>query len=230
MKLRDAAAGDPVLAAVEQPVAVAPVGAGGHVGGGGTGVGLGDADRRLVAVQHEPRGKPLLSLAAILHDGGDRAHVGLDRDAAGDATDARHLLDDDDSVEEAAAGAAGPHAAWCNRADPHRAAPQHCPRGRLRRGPPRLRVARSRSRRPHAPLIAVPVWQTEARTAWMRSSVSVLRSLLPSSDAGKVGIESHWLVRSSSDRERLNSNTVAAAGSRDGGEAGHDGWVAAGDL
>ena len=60
----------------------------------------------------------------------------------------------------------------------------------------------------------------------MRSSVSVLRSLLPSSDAGKVGIESHWLVRSSSDRELNTELNTVAAGQKDVDgrhEAGHDG-------
>ena len=57
------------------------------------GVGLGDANRRFVAGQDIVGGQPLLRVAAIGHDGGDAAHIALDRDASGDAADLGHFLD-----------------------------------------------------------------------------------------------------------------------------------------
>lgn len=52
MQLRDARAGDPVLAAVDDVFVAAFVGARLHVHGVAAGVGLGDADRGLVAREH----------------------------------------------------------------------------------------------------------------------------------------------------------------------------------
>ena len=45
---------------------------------------LGDADGRLVALEHELRRQLLLRLVAIGHHGRERAHIGLDHDAGGD--------------------------------------------------------------------------------------------------------------------------------------------------
>jgi hypothetical protein len=87
-------------------VSRAAIGARGHVGGGGTGLGLGDAGRRLVAAQHRFGREAFLCIAVGLHDGRDRTHVRLDGDASGLAAGARHLLNDDRGVEKAAAGAA----------------------------------------------------------------------------------------------------------------------------
>ena len=99
MEPRHAAARDPVLLAVDHIAVAAAVGAGRHLAGGAAGPRLGDADGRLVARQHEIGGEPLLRFAAVCHDRADRAHVGLDDDAAGDAAAFRHLLDDQDGVE-----------------------------------------------------------------------------------------------------------------------------------
>ncbi len=106
MQLRDATTGDPMLPAVDHVVAIPPISARRHIGGRRSGFGFCDADGRLVAIQHQACSKALLGLAAVLHDGRDRAHVGFHRDAAGDTTDTRHLLDDDRRVEKVAAGAA----------------------------------------------------------------------------------------------------------------------------
>ena len=103
MQAGDAAAGDPVLLAV-QDIAVALFHGGGrHFRRGAARLRLGDADRGLVTVQHELGGHLSLGLGAILQDGGDRAHVGLHRDAPGDAADPRHLLDHQRGVEVAQA-------------------------------------------------------------------------------------------------------------------------------
>src|SRR5690606_30756694 len=95
----DAAAGDPMLAAVDDETVAAPVRARRHFARRAARPGLGDADRGLVALQHEPRRQPLLLLRPIAHDRADRAHVGFDDDAAGDAAALRHLLDDQHGVE-----------------------------------------------------------------------------------------------------------------------------------
>ena len=101
MQARDAAAGDPVLRAVDDVAVAALVGAGGHLPGRASRAGLGDADRGLVAGEHQPGAEPLLGLRAVVHQGGDRTHVRLDHDAAGDAAHLRHLVDDQRRVEEA---------------------------------------------------------------------------------------------------------------------------------
>ena len=103
MQPRDAAAGDPVLAAVDDVAVARSVGARRHRQGVRARVGLGDADRGLVAGEHQRRGELLLLVAAIGHHGRDRAHVGLDRDARRDGAALRHLLDDQHRVEERAA-------------------------------------------------------------------------------------------------------------------------------
>ena len=106
MQLRDAAAGDPVLAAVDDVAAAPAVGARGHLAGGRSRAGLGDADRRLVACEHQLGGELLLGLGAVMHHGRDRAHVGLDHDPPGDAADLRHLVDHQRCFEETEAKAA----------------------------------------------------------------------------------------------------------------------------
>ena len=101
MQARDAAPGDPVLRAVDDIAVAAPVGAGGHLAGRAPRAGLGDADRGLVAGEHQLGAEPLLRLGAVVHEGRDRPHVRLDDDAAGDAARLRHLVDHERHVEEA---------------------------------------------------------------------------------------------------------------------------------
>ena len=103
MQARNAGAGDPVLLAVDDVCVAALVGARGHGERVAAGVRLGDADRRLVALQHQARGELLLRLAAIGHHGRDRAHIGLDHDAGGHRAGLRHFLDHQHGVEEGAA-------------------------------------------------------------------------------------------------------------------------------
>jgi hypothetical protein len=74
-----------------------------HLGGGRARLGLGDADRGLVAGEHEVGGEALLSLGAVGHDRGDAAHVGLDDDAPGDAAALGDLGHHQRRVEEVAA-------------------------------------------------------------------------------------------------------------------------------
>jgi hypothetical protein len=96
-----AGAGDPVLLAVDDIFVAAFVGARGHGQRVAAGVGLGDADGGLVALQHQPRGEALLRVVAIGHDGRDRAHVGLDDDTGGHGAGLGHFLGHQDGVEEA---------------------------------------------------------------------------------------------------------------------------------
>ncbi len=95
----DAAAGDPVLLAIDDKAVAAPVGACRHLARRAAGARLGDADRRLVAGQDQLGGEPLLRLAAVFHDCADRAHIGLDGDAAGDAATFGHLFDHQYGIE-----------------------------------------------------------------------------------------------------------------------------------
>src|SRR3546814_5601394 len=99
VQARHAAAGDPVLRTVDDIAVAAPVGPRRHLGGRTAGAGLGDADGRLVAVEHHAGRKLLLLVAAIGHDGGDGAHVGLDRDAAGDGAGPAHLRSEEHTSE-----------------------------------------------------------------------------------------------------------------------------------
>ena len=106
MQPRGAAAGDPVLVAVDHVARAAPVRARGHVAGGAAGLGLGDADRRLVAGQHRLGPLALLRVAAVGHHRGQRAEIGFDRDPPGHRADPRHLLDHQRRVEDAETGSA----------------------------------------------------------------------------------------------------------------------------
>jgi hypothetical protein len=100
MQLGDAAAGDPMLLAVEDVNIATPIGARRHLGRGAAGLGLGDADRRLVTRQDRFGREPFLGLAAVLHDRRDAAHVGLDDDPAGDAAGLGHLLHHQGRLQE----------------------------------------------------------------------------------------------------------------------------------
>ena len=106
VQARDAAAGDPVFHPVDDIAVAFQRRPRRHVGRRAAGVRLGDADRRLVAVQHQAGRQLLLVLAAIGHDRADRAHIGLDGDPARRAAHLRHLLDDEHGVEIAAPSAA----------------------------------------------------------------------------------------------------------------------------
>src|SRR3546814_13554400 len=55
VQARHAAAGDPVLRTVDDIAVAAPVGPRRHLGGRTAGAGLGDADGRLVSVEHQAR-------------------------------------------------------------------------------------------------------------------------------------------------------------------------------
>ena len=101
MQARDAAAGDPVLLAVDDIAVAALVGAGGHLPGGASSIGLGDADRGLVAGEHQLRAEAFLRLRPVVHEGRNRPHVRFHHDAAGDPARLRHLVDDERRVEEA---------------------------------------------------------------------------------------------------------------------------------
>jgi len=70
-----------------------------HLGRRRSGFRLGDADRRLVARKNEIGSQPLLLFGAILHDRGDGAHVGLDRNAPRRPAYPRHFLDDQGGFE-----------------------------------------------------------------------------------------------------------------------------------
>src|SRR6266404_5110303 len=70
-----------------------------HLGRGRSGFRFGDADRRLVARKNEISSHPLLLLGAVLHDRGDGAHVGLDRNAPRRPAYPRHFLDDQGGLE-----------------------------------------------------------------------------------------------------------------------------------
>ena len=101
MQPRHAAAGDPVLGAV-QDIAVAILPRGGpHLGRGTARLGLRDADRGLVPRQHQRRAERLLRLGAVGHHGADAAHIGLDHDARGQRAGARDLLHHHGHVEKA---------------------------------------------------------------------------------------------------------------------------------
>ncbi len=86
--------------AVDDVRITALVGARGHRGGVGAGLGLGNADRRLVAFEHELRCQPFLGIAAVGHHRRNGAHVRLDHDSRGDCARLRHFLDHQDRVEE----------------------------------------------------------------------------------------------------------------------------------
>ena len=101
MEARDPAAGDPVLAAVDDELAAPPVRARGQLGRRAAGLGLGDADRRLVAAEHPVRPLPLLRRRPVGHDGGDRTHIGLDDDAPGHRADSGEFLDHQRGLQEA---------------------------------------------------------------------------------------------------------------------------------
>src|SRR5690348_7637182 len=107
---RHAATSDPVFLPVDHEPIAAAVGACRHLAGGAAGTRLGDADCGLVTGEHEIRGEPLLRIAAVFHDGANRAHVGLNDDTAGSAAPFRHLLDDEDCIE-----VAGPYPAIARR-------------------------------------------------------------------------------------------------------------------
>ena len=81
MEPRHAAAGDPVLLAVDDKAVAAPVGARRHLAGGAAGTGSVMQIAGLSPASTSG-GEPLLRFAAVFHDGRDRAHVGLDDDAA----------------------------------------------------------------------------------------------------------------------------------------------------
>src|SRR3954464_10202834 len=70
-----------------------------HLGRRRSGFRLGDADRWLVAGKNEIGPQPLLLFGAILHDCGDGAHVGLDRNAPRRPAYPRHFLDDQRGLE-----------------------------------------------------------------------------------------------------------------------------------
>ena len=106
MQLRDAGASDPMLAASDDEVLATAVGAGCHRGGVGAGVWLRNADGGFVAGKHQAGRELLLGVAAIVHDGGERPHIGLDHDAGGDSAVPCHLFDDDDSIKEAQSSSA----------------------------------------------------------------------------------------------------------------------------
>ncbi len=106
MNFRDAAAGNPVLCAVEY-IAVAGAARGcAHFGGGAACVGLGDADRGLIASQNERRAQAFLSFRAVGHDGGDAAHVGLDDNARCECAGFGNFLGHAADIEVACAHAA----------------------------------------------------------------------------------------------------------------------------
>src|SRR4029453_17103786 len=67
VQARDAAAGDPVLAAVDDVAVALLVGARGHAVGVRPGLGLGDADGGLVACEYHVGRELLLLLRAIGH-------------------------------------------------------------------------------------------------------------------------------------------------------------------
>ena len=99
VEFRYAAAGDPVLGAVEHVNAAFFVGPGVHFRSSAAGAGLGDADGRLVAGQHQARGQLFLRLGAVFDDRADGSHVALDDDTAGDAADLGHFLDHQHRVQ-----------------------------------------------------------------------------------------------------------------------------------
>jgi hypothetical protein len=70
------------------------VGARGHLGCRRTRGGFGDANRRFVAAQDQFGCELLLAFSAVVHDGGDRAHVCLDDNPSAHATNLRDLIDD----------------------------------------------------------------------------------------------------------------------------------------
>ena len=99
MQLRDAAARDPVLLAPDDIGVAVLVCARRHLGRRRSGFRLGDANRGLVAGKNEVGSQPLLLFGAVLHDRGDGAHVGFDRNAPRRPAYPRHFLDDQRGLE-----------------------------------------------------------------------------------------------------------------------------------
>src|SRR5690606_35575558 len=117
MEPAHAAAGDPVLPAVQHVAIALALGARGHLGRRAARFGLGDADGGLVAGEDEAGGEALLLLRAVLQDGAHRAHVGVHADAASGAAGLHHLLDEHDRLE--VRGALGPEPAAIDLRDGH---------------------------------------------------------------------------------------------------------------
>ncbi len=106
MQARYAAAGDPVLHAVQHPfIAVAHSGRF-HFGRGAACVGFSYAYRGFVAAKHMFRRQFFLRVVAVGDDRADAAHVALDHDAPGDAAGRGQFLDNQNRVEIGQAGAA----------------------------------------------------------------------------------------------------------------------------
>ena len=103
------AVGDPPLEPVEPVDAVGVLRAGGHVGGAGAGVGLGDRDgHRAVALDDRRKVARALLLGAEQVDHLRRAGVGLEDLERGRPALLGQLLDHDQRVEQGRAGAAEP--------------------------------------------------------------------------------------------------------------------------
>ena len=88
------------LAPVSTPRVAVPLGPRLELRRRRAGAGLGDGDRRLVALEHPRQVLPLLRLGAEVDQRPDRAEVRVDQDPSGHAADARDLLDRQDHVEE----------------------------------------------------------------------------------------------------------------------------------
>src|SRR5580693_4527324 len=106
MQARNAATGDPMLAAVDDKAVAAPVGTGGHLARRTARAWLGDADGGFVAGEHQFGGEALLRFAAVFHDGAYSTHIRLDDDAARNAAACRLLLDHQYCIEVAGTAAA----------------------------------------------------------------------------------------------------------------------------
>ena len=78
----------------------------GHLRGGTTGLRLGNTDGGLIASQDQGSRALFLRRRAVVHDGGKRPHIRLDRDPSGHPTHFCHLFDDERHVEIAQASSA----------------------------------------------------------------------------------------------------------------------------
>ena len=103
MQPRDAAAGNPVLLAVDDPIVALSVGPRGHLAGSAAGIRFGDADRRLIAAQHHLGRYLALVVVAIFHHRADRAHIAFHGDPPGDAAYLGHFHDQQHRIEKRAA-------------------------------------------------------------------------------------------------------------------------------